>query len=139
METHVSGAITPLSVGELRHAIMVVLISNPLFTKEEQLRANHHAHECECPRRLALWLHNVDCEVERRQRTAQAVARQVASCGLDTLTDELYQLLDCPALTAVEKGCIALLAPPDSKLEALTLVGSFYVKALKRNGLLNEN
>lgn len=142
MESHVTGGTAPLSLGELRQYILAALIGNPLFTKEEQLRANHFTHECECPQRLVLWLHNVQRESERRHLAAQALvfqARQAARYGLDTLTDELYHLLDCPALTAIEKSSIAMLAPPDSKLEALTLIGSYYVKVLKRNGKLNEN
>jgi len=131
-----------LTLGALRCEVLAVLIGNPLFSREEQLRANHHTHECECPRRLALWLHNVEREAGRREQAAAKLvreAKQFAGCDLDTVTDELYQLSECPALTAIERGGIALLAPPDSTILALLLVGRYYVKALKRNGRLNEN
>jgi hypothetical protein len=126
----------PFHLGALRCEVLAVLIGNPLFSREEQLRANHHVHECECARRLALWLHNVEREAARRERAGRALvreARQVAGCDFDTVTDELHQLSECPALTAIERGGIALLAPPDSPMLALALVGRYYVKALKRS------
>jgi hypothetical protein len=43
----VMGGIMPLSLGELRQALLAVYIGNPLFTPEEQLQANHQAHELE--------------------------------------------------------------------------------------------
>ena len=119
-----------------------MLIGNPLFSREEQLRANHHTHECECPRRLALWLHNVEREAERREQAAAKLvreAKQVVGCNLDTVTDELYHLSECRALTSIERDGITLLGPPDSAIIALSLVGRYYVRALKRNGLLSEN
>lgn len=135
-------ASTAPTLGALRYEVLAVLIGNPLFSREEQLRANHHTHECECPQRLALWLHNVQHEAQRRERACLALvreAKQAAGCDLDTVTDELYQLSECPALTVIERGGIALLAPPDSITIALGLVGRYYVRALKRNGLLSEN
>ena len=135
-------ASTAPTLGALRCEVLAVLIGNPLFSREEQLRANHHTHECECPRRLALWLHNVEREAQRREQAAAKLvreARQYAGCDFDTLTDELHQLSECPALTSIERCAITLLAPPDSITIALGLVGRYYVRALKRNGRLNEN
>lgn len=148
MAVHATGqntvdAVVPAStLGALRCALLAALIGNPLFSREEQLRANHHAHECECPHRLARWGRNVRREAERRQQAGAAPvrpARQAAGCDLGAVTHELYHLSECPALTPMEQGSIALLAPPDSDMQALALVGRYYVKALRRNGLLNEN
>ncbi len=66
MESHVNGGVMPLSIGELRQAILAVLIGSPLYTEEEQLLANHLTHECEDTDRLARWLRNVRLQDAKR-------------------------------------------------------------------------
>lgn len=93
MESPVTGGLTPLSLGELRQAILAVLVGNPLFTPEEQLRANHQVHECESPERLARWDRNVAREAARRALLARA--QELAgqwSCVADTATMEAEML-----------------------------------------------
>lgn len=142
MESHVSGDITPLSLGKLRRDLLAILIGNSLFTQVEQLQANHQAHECECPQRLVLWLRNVQREAERRQRviaTQAQACQQVSGYDKQAQTDELQQLAQCSALTRVERNSIHLLPTWDvSRLEATNLVGLYYVKVLRRTGKLRE-
>jgi hypothetical protein len=142
MESHVNGGITPLHLGILRRELLAVLIGNPLFTKEEQLLANHQAHECECSQRLIQWLHNVRREAERRQSivTAQVQAcRQEGSYNKEAQISELKELAQCRALNQHEKEAIYLLPMRDvSRTEAASLVGQYYVKVLRRAGKLRE-
>jgi hypothetical protein len=142
MESHVSGGITPSCLGALRCEVLAVLIGNPLFTREEQLRANHYVHECEFSHRLALWLRNVRHEAERREQKIEALRRVTERrerYEVAMPTDEIPRLALCPALTAAEKQGAVMALPHLSKGEALSMVGRLYVKALRRNGKLNEN
>jgi len=138
MELHVSGGTASLSLGAMRCDLLAVLIGNHLFTKEEQLRANHHVHECEDPRRLALWLHNVEQEAERRERAATLAtqeAKRIAYCGSDAPAAELRYLAKCHVLSEGER-LAAKIATPEL---TLAMVGYLYVKALKRHGKLCED
>ena len=57
-------------LGELRQHVMAALLSNPLFSEAEQLRANHLVHECEDVPRLTRWHANVLAEIARREAAA---------------------------------------------------------------------
>lgn len=60
---------TPAPVLALfRQSLLAVIIGSPLFTDAEQLRANHSAYECECPRRLVRWGKNVRRVAAERER-----------------------------------------------------------------------
>jgi len=103
MESHVSGGTTPLSIGELRQAILIVLIGNRLFTEEEQLLANHLTYECEDVKRLVQWLRNVRLEDAKRGRHSRMLAaldaNQQAVCLSEaTHLAEMNELLKCGIL-----------------------------------------
>lgn len=132
----------PHHLGHMRCDVLAAVIGNPLFTKGEQLRANHNVHECECPQRLALWLRNVRREVQRREQASKALvrtAKQLAGGNADAPMNELSSLVRHPSLTRQEQAC-ALLAVPclNSKSVILSIVGRLYVKVLHRNGRLDE-
>lgn len=59
-------------LGELRQALSAIFFGNSLFSPQEQLRANHHIHECEDATRLTHWLQTVKAELTRRSIAAQA-------------------------------------------------------------------
>lgn len=91
MTNHVTGTGTPcnvpsFSLGELRQYVLPPLLSNPLFTKAEQLRANHFVHECEDSARLTRWGANVLAEIAHRQATA---ARQRRYSAMDATLGQL--------------------------------------------------
>ena len=111
MESHVSGGITPLSLGELRQAISAVLFGNPLFTEEEQLLANHLTHECEDTERLARWLRNVRLQDAKRGFLARNLAAIDASQPGVCVSEaahlaEMEALLQCRVLDKWQKGTL---------------------------------
>jgi hypothetical protein len=61
-------------LGELRQHVLLPLISHPLFSDAEQLRANHFAHECEDIARLIRWGESVQAAITRREAAARAEA-----------------------------------------------------------------
>lgn len=108
MESHVSGGITPLSIGELRQSILAVLIGNPLFKEEEQLLANHLTYECEDAERLARWLRNVRLQDAQRGRLARWAAafdadQQAVCISKAAHLAEMESLLQCRALNVFSK------------------------------------
>ncbi|MGI4874412.1 MAG: hypothetical protein ACRYFX_24915 [Janthinobacterium lividum] len=95
----------PTSLGELRQHVLLPLISNPLFSEAEQLRANHFVHECEDVARLIRWGESVQIEIACREATARVEAaflrRQSALCNT------LWQLY----LTSFRCHCARPFAP----------------------------
>lgn len=72
-------AVPPTSLGELRQHVLLPLISNPLFSEAEQLRANHFVHESEDVACLTRWGANVLAEIVRRQTEAARQRRHFAT------------------------------------------------------------
>jgi hypothetical protein len=111
MESHVSGGITPLGIGELRQAISAVIVGSPLFTEEEQLLASHMTDECDDPERLERWLRNVrrqDVERGTRARMLAALDANQQSVCLDKETHlaELSQLMRGNGLNRWQKDLV---------------------------------
>ncbi len=140
MESPVTGGITPLSLGELRQAILAVYSGNPRFTPEEQLLANHQAHEYEGVQELAHWLREARLEDAHRQyvgrlRAARTVAKPVM---LDEQAQdaEMRALLACPALDQPQKVALASLFTYSSIMPTgrLRLLGDSYVRLLGAAG-----
>lgn len=112
MESHVSGGITPLSIGELRQSILAVLVGNPLFTEEEQLLANHLTYECEDTERLTRWLRNVRLQDAKRgflnRNLAAFDASQQAICvSKEAHLVEMESLVQCQALDRWQKRILS--------------------------------
>lgn len=108
MESPVTGGITPLSLGELRQAILAVYIGNPLFSLAEQLEANHDAHACEDLPYMVAWLKGVRLEDTKRgflhrNQVAQALDYPGVCLGKDAHLLEMEALLDCRALLHCQK------------------------------------
>jgi hypothetical protein len=108
MESPVTGGITPLSLGELRQAILAVYIGNPLFSAEEQLEANHDAHACEDLPYMVAWLKGVRLEDAkrgflRRNEVAQALSYPGVRLDKDQHLLEMEALLRCRALHSYQK------------------------------------
>jgi hypothetical protein len=140
MESPVTGGITPLSLGELRQAILAVLIGNPHFTEEEQLLANHLTYECEDEAKLAKWLRNVRLEdVQRslRHRILAALAVNQSSVCLDKDAHllEMEQLLRCRLLDRHQKETVAWVANPGwGSVDRLKVLGHGYQMVLEQLG-----
>jgi hypothetical protein len=102
MESPVTGGITPLSLGELRQAILAVYIGNPLFSAAEQLEANHDAHACEDLPYLEAWLRGVRLEdakrgLLRRNQVARTLDYPGVRLDKDQHLLEMEALLRCRA------------------------------------------
>jgi|GEM_PF-3040443 len=141
MESHVSGSITPLSLGELRQAILAVLFGNPLFTEEEQLLANHLTHECEDTERLARWLRNVRFQDAKRGFLARNLAAidadQQAVCVSETAQlAEMEALLQCRLLDKWQKRLLSSLMASASRMPGSRLqwLGHSYLALLENLG-----
>jgi hypothetical protein len=67
----------------LRAQLTALTFGSPWLTATEQLRANHHAHECADASRLARWLVNTRASIARRvaeyqrQRGPQAASSSI--------------------------------------------------------------
>jgi hypothetical protein len=78
MHNPVSGRIaapTASSLPTLRAQLTALTFRSPHLSEAEQLRANHHIHECEDAERLTHWLQTVKAELARRSIAAQAQGR----------------------------------------------------------------
>jgi len=146
MESHVSGGITPLSIGELRQSILAVLIGNPLFTEEEQLLANHLTHECEDADRLVRWLRNVRLQDAKRgtlTRTLNVLDSEIQSVCLDKAAQmaESDALLSCRALGKCQKRLLESLMTGSGRRAStrLQLLGYGYVALLENMGRIPEH
>jgi len=141
MESHVSGGITPLSVGELRQSILAVLVGNPLFMEEEQLLANHLTYECEDAERLTRWLRNVRLQDAKRGFLARNFAAldtsQHAVCVSETAhRAEMQGLLKCRALDKWQKRVLLSLMTSNTQRpgDRLQWLGHCYLALLGNMG-----
>ncbi|MGI4871496.1 MAG: hypothetical protein ACRYFX_09995 [Janthinobacterium lividum] len=151
MTTHVTGqaavaaAAPTLHLATFRRNILALIVGNPLFTDAEQLRANHHTHECTCPYRLVRWLKNVRRVAAEREHAqgvaslaegiAQFEAKLAGATAPATVAQvaELTDLLLHPALLPCEKSQARqwhTLTQP----QAVRLIGRLWGKVLHRTG-----
>ena len=112
MESPVTGH-PPL--GELRQAYLAVLVGNPLFTPEEQLLANHQAHDCEAAPVLAAWLREArHLDAARSWDQRLRLARYLPQPGLclDQATQdaEVAALVHCRRLDKYQRRLVLALA-----------------------------
>lgn len=108
MESPVTGGITPLSLGELRQAILAVYLGNSLFSAAEQLEANHDAHACEDVPYMEAWLKGVRLEDAkrgflRRNHVARTLDYPGVRLDKDQHLLEMEALLRCRALNPYQK------------------------------------
>lgn len=167
MKTHVSGqaavaAVAPtLHVGTYRRNILAIILDSPLFTPAEQLRANHHVHECQDAAQLARWLTNVRRVAAEREAADLAKAEPVttpqppASAPLvrpvagpaapaaqlspaerptEAQCAELYRVASLPCLTTLEKTQALLRLPRLTQAGLTRYLGELYAKVLQRTG-----
>ena len=133
METHVS-------LSELRHSILAVLVGNPLFTEEEQLLANHTTYECEDEARLGRWLRNVRLQDARRgfltrMRVALATHQQAVCTEPAALARELQALAGCRALDAAQQDALWSLWGAGSAVSTrIAWLGYGYLQLLENLG-----
>jgi hypothetical protein len=78
----------PHLLATLRAQLTALTFGSPWLTAAEQLRANHHAHECEDAGRLGCWLVNTQAVIARRVTEYQ---RQLVQAGLTRLRQVLAQ------------------------------------------------
>lgn len=145
MESHVSGGITPLSIGELRQSILAVLIGNPLFKEEEQLLANHLTYECEDAKRLARWLRNVRLQDAQRGRIARNMAaadvnQQAVCLSKAAHLAEVDALVKCRALNTFSKKLLLRLmtGAGDGTGDRLQWLGHAYYALLESMGRIPQ-
>lgn len=58
---------SPTLLATLRAQLTALTFHSPYLTAAEQLRANHHIHDCPDPARLARWLRNLPAMLARRE------------------------------------------------------------------------
>lgn len=125
METPVTGGSTPLSLGELRQAILAVVVGNPHFTPEEQLLINHEAHEREGAQELGQWLRALRLDDAHRQYVARL--RAIRAVQKPIVLDEAAQ----------DAELLRLLARPElGQAQKAALVGLFAYSAIQPSGRL---
>lgn len=140
MESHVSGGITPLSLGELRQAILAVVVSSARFKPEEQLHINHFVHECECCEELAQLLRGLRMEEAKRSflhrnEVAQALDYPGVCFGKDAHLLEMEALLHCRALDRYQKEPVWWVANPGwGAADRLKTLGFCYQMLLENLG-----
>ena len=140
MESPVTGGITPLSLGELRQAILAVYLGNPLFSDKEQLEANHDAHECEDLPYMEAWLRGVRLEDAqrgflRRNQVARALDYPGVRLDKDQHLLEMEALLGCRALTHYQKRAAWGVAYPGlGDTDRLKTLGFCYQLVLENLG-----
>ena len=114
-----------LHVGTYRRALLAVIIGNDLFTEAEQLRANHHAHECQDAAKLALWTRNTLRVATERQAQREAEGFANLAQGIARFEAQLAQQQPTatqPAATPAqcdEVYRLACLLSPREKKDAL--------------------
>jgi hypothetical protein len=137
MESHVNG---PTTLGELRHSILAVVVGNPLFTPEEQLRMNHFAHECEAPVELAQSLRSLrQIDAQRGFQARNQVASTQSQPGVcldkDAHLREMEALLKCRALDRYQKEPVCWVATPGwGNTDRLKTLGFSYQMLLENLG-----
>jgi hypothetical protein len=83
-----TAASCPHLLATLRAQLTALTFGSPWLTAAEQIRANHHAHECEDAGRLGRWLVNTPAVLARR---AVEYQRQQVQAGLTRLREDLAQ------------------------------------------------
>lgn len=144
MESHVNG---PTTLGELRQSILAVYLGNPHFTPEEQLQANHQAHEYEGVQELSRWLQAARLEDAQRARKARnQSAYTVAQPGVcvDDATQraELERMLRCEALSKSARYAYAsvfAMSAMSRTRSRLAVLGNGYLEALENLGSIPEH
>ncbi|MGI4872063.1 MAG: hypothetical protein ACRYFX_12900 [Janthinobacterium lividum] len=137
-----------LHLATFRRNILAVVVGNPLFTDAEQLRTNHHTHECTCPYRLVRWLKNVRRVAAEREYAqgiaslAEGIAQFEAKLAGATAPayatpaqcDEVFALTQHPALLACEKAQALTALFTLTQVGAVRLIGKLWSKVLHRTG-----
>ncbi len=135
-----------MSLGELRQALLAVYLGNPRFTPEEQLQANHQAHEYESVPELSRWLQAARLlDAQRGHAARQHAADTLPQPGvcLDEARQraELLRLLACPALGEGSRRAYArvfFVLSPGHPRSRLALLGDGYLEALENLGRLGR-
>lgn len=131
-----------MSLGELRQAILAVYVGNPLFTPEEQLQANHQAHEYEGVQELSRWLQAARLTDAQRAKAARwhaaSTVPQPGVC-LDAATQqaELGRMMRCQALSKHARYAYAsvfALSATSRPRARLAILGNGYLEALENLG-----
>jgi len=141
MESHVTGGITPLSLGELRQALLTVVVGNPHFSPAEQLLTNHQAYDTTCPQQLAGRLYHARHEAARRACVAdlQTLAQQeLAFADYTTQRTDLLVLAHYPALHHDVARTLPSLLEMSTQAGRLDVMGLLYQMVLKHRGLLSQ-
>jgi hypothetical protein len=129
-----------MPLGELRQAIIAVVVGNPHFIPEEQLLINHEAHEREGQQELSQWLRALRLDDAHRQYVARlrAIRATPKPIVLDEAAQdaELLRLLACPDLGQAQKAALATLFAYSSIQPSgrLRLLGNAYTWILGEAG-----
>ena len=97
-----------MPLGELRQAILAVVVGNPHFTPEEQLLINHEAHEREGQQELSQWLRALRLDDAHRQYVARL--RAIRAIEKPIMLDEAAQDAELlPNLGQAQKAALVSL------------------------------
>ena len=138
MESHVTGQNTPLSLGELRQAILAVVVGNKPFSREERLLTNHQVFDCETAQQLTALLHQVQqrallARAQRLAETCSPIADQAAQWA------DVEQLLKYPTLDQQVARCIpGLFQRAADEPRRVSITGEVYAMILSRLGYFNR-
>ena|GEM_PF-2263607 len=105
MPLPVSDTVTQQVLAGLRAVLTALTFGSPYLDAAEQLRANHHAHECQDPVRLARWLVNTQIEIARRAAAAQQSKWRYVT---HTQRELLRALLHLPAVSRARSTQVLL-------------------------------
>ncbi|MGI4870460.1 MAG: hypothetical protein ACRYFX_04690 [Janthinobacterium lividum] len=138
MQTHVTGH-PPL--GELRQALLAVCSGNPLFSPQEQLQANHQAHEHDDPQALAEWLAALRYEAARRARVAELRQRVQQPAVCTDWVDQMAELGEVLAVRAAWRPADSQelyrdLMRSDDAAFRVRVLGEAYLGLLEQGGFM---
>lgn len=108
------------AVTAYRATLLGLILNNPLFTDAEQLRANHNAHECECPLILAKWVRNTRREADRRR------ANPPATYATGSQRETIVRLLNHPKVSRSQKTGTLLTINRLTVTQAAEVIGKLY-------------
>lgn len=129
------------SLADLRAQLTALTFGCALLSEVEQLRANHHIHECEDVGRLTRWLVNTRRELERRAMRQEIRARVAAPAvsASGAVAIKAAVLVDVvPALVAPDNETPTPIryATTEQKEQILTLLRQPHITRLQKTRTL---
>lgn len=124
-----------MSLGQLRQAILAVVVGNLLFSDVEQLQFNHQTFDCETAEQLGQLLHQVGELAAQRDLLAETqclAASYSPFAEKDRQWADVKCLLEYPGLDWQVKECMPGIFNRSTEVRRLDVVGTVYCMVLSR-------